>query len=236
MQALRISHKWIITDCGSNASVLRHNKRNFGKITRFLVSERFEGLMRKPSEGVQIAMEPEDILLEDERIQRPIPKKLRHGKRRRGSDGFRKKLSLSAGSDPTELLESSGYAAPAPHYVTEFGMDYPLSSHINNNTKGDISEVIEGCLGIVAKDWGELRCYSTAEFSMTTESLDGTTTYVYADNTQYNNYYQYSGNVHSPTQSYMLHHGSQSPVSVEDDNSSGLGAATRASPATVSDF
>lgn len=100
-----------------------------------------------------------------------------------------------AGSDPTELLESSGYAAAAPHYVTEFGMDYPLSSHINNST---------------------------------------TTTYVYTDNNQYNNYYQYSGNVHSPTQSYMLHgHGSQSPVSVEDDNSAGLGAATRASPATI---
>ncbi|VDL77765.1 unnamed protein product [Nippostrongylus brasiliensis] len=42
--------------------------------------------------------------------------------------------NTQTGSDPTELLESSGYAAPAPHYVTEFGMEYPLSSHINNNT------------------------------------------------------------------------------------------------------
>ncbi|XGW10194.1 hypothetical protein V3C99_012017 [Haemonchus contortus] len=143
--------------------------------------------MRRLSEGLETIMEPEDILLEDERIQRPAPKKLRHSKTN--------EEAASSGSDPTELLESSGYAAPAPHYVTEFGMDYPLSSHINNNT---------------------------------------TTTYVYTDNTQYNNYYQYSGNVHSPTQSYMLHgHGSQSPVSVEDDNSSGLGAATRASPATI---
>ncbi|KAL6734987.1 hypothetical protein Aduo_005472 [Ancylostoma duodenale] len=103
--------------------------------------------------------------------------------------------NTQTGSDPAELLESSAYATPAPHYVTEFGMEYPLSSHINNNT---------------------------------------TTTYVYTDNNQYNTYYQYSGNVHSPSQSYLIHgHGSQSPVSVEDDNSTGLGAATRASPATM---
>ncbi|KAK6061829.1 hypothetical protein COOONC_00503 [Cooperia oncophora] len=82
--------------------------------------------MRKPSKGEDFEMEPEDILLEDERIQRPIPKKLRQSK---GGEE-----APASGSDPTELLESSGYAAPAPHYVTEFGMDYPLSSHINNNT------------------------------------------------------------------------------------------------------
>ncbi|VDM67720.1 unnamed protein product [Strongylus vulgaris] len=67
--------------------------------------------------------------------------------------------------------------------------------------------------------------------------LFSTTTYVYTDNNQYNTYYQYSGNVHSPSQSYMIHgHGSQSPVSVEEDNAAGLGAATRASPATVSAY
>ncbi|CAJ0606863.1 unnamed protein product [Cylicocyclus nassatus] len=133
-------------------------------------------------------MEPEDILLEDERVQRPVPKKLLLSKNEEPG-------SAGECSDPGELLESSAYATPAPHYVTEFGMEYPLSSHINNNT---------------------------------------TTTYVYTDNNQYNTYYQYSGNVHSPTQSYMIHgHGSQSPVSVEDDNAAGLGAATRASPATI---
>uniref|UniRef100_A0A1I7XPC2 Doublesex and mab-3 related transcription factor 1 n=1 Tax=Heterorhabditis bacteriophora TaxID=37862 RepID=A0A1I7XPC2_HETBA len=65
--------------------------------------------------------------------------------------------------------------------------------------------------------------------------LFSTTTYVYTDNNQYNTYYQYSGNVHSPSQTYMLHsQGPQSPVSIDEDGGAGLGTTTRASPATVS--
>ncbi|KAK6733896.1 hypothetical protein RB195_017579 [Necator americanus] len=199
-------------------------------------------------------------------------------------------------SEPTELLESSAYAAPAPHYVTEFGMEYPLSSHINNNTEvnkegremnsrlscqrqaereeifgtgrgvflwdrllGDDGRLANGAMRVskaisllffnilfgmrdinsasaprmiyLAHDsvlCGDSYCTYSGQIA------PNTTTYVYTDNNQYNNYYQYSGNLHSPSQSYMIHgHGSQSPVSVEDDNSTGLGAATRASPATI---
>ncbi|EYB85386.1 hypothetical protein Y032_0299g1784 [Ancylostoma ceylanicum] len=46
---------------------------------KYDVTLRFSGvasLMRKPLEGEIVSMEPEDILLEDEHIQRPVPKKL----------------------------------------------------------------------------------------------------------------------------------------------------------------
>ncbi|PAV81597.1 hypothetical protein WR25_03087 [Diploscapter pachys] len=55
-----------------------------------------------------------------------------------------------------------------------------------------------------------------------------------ADSSSYATYYQYSGSVHSPTQSYMplAQNGGQSPISVDDD-SGVLGHTTRASPATI---
>uniref|UniRef100_A0A1I7XQ36 Uncharacterized protein n=1 Tax=Heterorhabditis bacteriophora TaxID=37862 RepID=A0A1I7XQ36_HETBA len=62
-------------------------------------------------------------------------------------------------SEQTDLLETtaSGYAAAAPQYVADFAtMDYPLSSHINNNTEGVAGELENGNGRLergVAEDW-----------------------------------------------------------------------------------
>ncbi|CAI4231704.1 unnamed protein product [Auanema sp. JU1783] len=106
---------------------------------------------------------------------------------------------------------------------------------VRNQLCGDPSDLLDSSTSSYnngvhqyVSDFGSME-YSLQQPSHLTNNNNS---YVYANDSTTYQYYQYSGNVHSPNQQYLVS-GNHSPGSADDEHNTSIQHATRASPATI---